>query len=94
MLVDPSNFDPSADGLLEDILDDVEKPTLDNYETYFDRMSLDTIRVYLASRGRVKSRPTSVVIGLLHKAEDRFRKTIALISWAADISESTAETHA
>lgn len=70
--------------------DEVEKPSLENYKSYKDRMSLETIRAHLALRTRTSSNPTDAVVAALEVAETDYRKSIALIAWAGDISETAA----
>lgn len=91
------------DGLLGDVRDleemavddeEIEKPTLSNYKTYFNRISIERIRARLALRGRTNTRPRNAALAALQIAEDEFRKSIALIAWAENLSEATAEKHA
>lgn len=77
-----------------DLNAEVEKPTLDNFHTYKDRMSLDTIRAYLALRTQTNSNPSDAALAALETAELNFRKSVALIAWACDLTETSAARRA
>lgn len=89
----PAGLGADATELLAaiDLDEEVEKPTLDNYKSYKDRMSLETIRAHLALRTRTNANPSDATLAALETAELDHQKTVALIAWAGDISENSAK---
>lgn len=90
---DRQDLRADAEELLGGVVAEVEKPTLENLHTYA-HMSLETIRAHLASRERTNSVPTDAAVAKLEMIKSDYRKNIALVAWACDISESTAEQQA
>lgn len=57
-------------------------------------MPLETIRAHLALRRRTNPNPRDAAVAALEILESDYRKGIALIAWAENLSEDTAAKHA
>lgn len=88
----PENVSELLDGIDPDV--EVEKPTLDNYHTYKDRMSIETIRAHLALRPKTNQNPSDAALAALETLEADHEKNVALVAWAAGISEKSAKKRA